>query len=138
MKYVIQKKQQQFRGYSWKISYQIKIGIYILILTSMAIGFPSFAKSREPATVRFAKGENVDLSLIIQEWRSKHPDIPIFVCNCKRDICDTNPYWPFRQFRKYQFHVALGSFNANEMQAKGFKCFDIETGAPPEQLDMPN
>lgn len=79
-------------------------------------------------TARYARGENVDLSLIIQEWKEKHPDIPIFSCVCAQESCNILTSWPFRTFKQYQFHVALGPTNANDTRQSGFNCFDIKTG----------
>ncbi|ASC71586.1 uncharacterized protein XM38_025380 [Halomicronema hongdechloris C2206] len=92
----------------------------------------------QPApTARYAQGEAVDLALIIEEWKQKHPEIPVFACVCDQQQCDHTPRWPFRTYSRYQFTVALGPFNASYTESRGFNCFDIQTGqAPDAQTDM--
>jgi hypothetical protein len=93
------------------------------------------AQAQTAPTARYARGENVDLALIIREWKQKHPGIPVFACVCNQAICDATARWPFRNFSQYQFTVALGSFNADYNQSLGFNCFDIQTGQAPNAPD---
>ena len=94
-----------------------------------------FRTVRDPAqvpTARYARGEDVDLSLIIDEWRDLFPAAPIFACICTATTCGDAEIWPFREFSLYQPFVALGSANAANNEANGFNCFDMETGERPE------
>jgi hypothetical protein len=93
------------------------------------------AKAELLPTARYARGENVDLAFIIQEWRRKHPTVAVFTCVCSQSMCDSSQAWPFRRFTRYQFNVALGRANANGNESIGFKCYDIETGRPPSASD---
>ncbi len=92
------------------------------------------APARDPQqvpTARYGRGESVDLSLIVEEWRDRYPDIPVYACSCTASICGNESAWPFRDFVRYQSFVALGSVNAAGNEATGFNCFDIETGERP-------
>lgn len=82
-------------------------------------------------TARYGRGEPVDLSLIVEEWRDRYPDIPVFVCSCNAETCGNAAVWPYRQFTQYQPTLALGPGNATNRQATGFNCFDMETGDAP-------
>ncbi|NJM96020.1 MAG: hypothetical protein HC800_01300 [Phormidesmis sp. RL_2_1] len=82
-------------------------------------------------TVRYARGEDVDLALIIDEWRDRYPDIPVFACTCTALTCGDDSIWPFRSFTQYQLAVALGPNNAAVSESNGFNCFDIEAGDSP-------
>lgn len=98
------------------------------------VSLPGIAQ--QAPTARYAQGEAVDLALIIAEWKQKHPEIPVFACVCDQPRCDHTSRWPFREFNRYQFTVALGPFNANYTESRGFNCFDIQTGqAPDTQAD---
>ena len=95
---------------------------------------PSFRNARDPnqvPTARYARGENVDLALIIEEWRDLFPQTPIYACACLEQTCGTSTVWPFRRFARYQPLVALGPTNAASNERRGFNCFDIETGENP-------
>lgn len=83
-------------------------------------------------TARYGRGEAVDLSLIVEEWRDRYPTIPVFVCTCNADSCGDKTVWPFRTYTRYQPLVALGNFNAASSEANRFNCFDMETGERPE------
>ena len=85
-------------------------------------------------TARYARGESVDVSLIVEEWRDRYPDIPIFVCSCNAETCGDKAMWPYREFTQYQPFVALGPNNAARNQTTGFNCFDMETGEQPGEL----
>ncbi len=94
----------------------------------------SFRNARDPAqvpTARYASGEAVDLALIIEEWRDRFPQTPIYACACLEATCDNSAIWPFRKFTRYQPFVALGPANAATNERTGFNCFDIETGENP-------
>jgi len=83
-------------------------------------------------TARYGRGEAVDLSLIVEEWRDRYPTIPIFVCSCNAETCGDTDRWPFRAYVRYQPLVALGDFNAAHNEDTGFNCFEMETGRRPE------
>ena len=83
-------------------------------------------------TARYARGEDVDLSLIVEEWRARYPETPVFACTCTTETCGNAEQWPFRTFTLYQPFVALGNFNAANYQSSGFNCFDMESGDRPE------
>ncbi|MEL6471850.1 MAG: hypothetical protein AAFQ74_19150 [Cyanobacteria bacterium J06623_4] len=90
--------------------------------------------ARDPNQVpsaRYARGEEVDLSLIVEEWRDRYPATPIFACTCSAQSCGDAEIWPFRTFTLYQPFIALGEFNAANNEENGFNCFDMETGARP-------
>ncbi len=92
------------------------------------------APARNPQqvpTARYGRGEAVDLSLIVEEWRDRYPDLPVYVCNCNADTCGNTSVWPFRDFARYQSSVALGASNAASNESTGFNCFDMETGERP-------
>ncbi|MEO1633928.1 MAG: hypothetical protein AAFS04_02465 [Cyanobacteria bacterium J06631_9] len=83
-------------------------------------------------TARYARGEEVDLSLIVEEWRDRYPATPVFACTCTAETCGDAELWPFRTYTLYQPFVALGDFNAAGYERNGFNCFDMETGDRPE------
>ncbi len=93
---------------------------------SLLISMPAAAQELPP-TARYARGEDVDLSLIVDEWQSRMPDIPIYACTCTEDICNTKPRWPLRSYNKNEPLVALGPFNAEYNESKGFACEVITT-----------
>ena len=116
------------------------------LLGSVAVVSPAIAQSNRPAerfvnirnpdqvpTARYGRGENVDLSLIVEEWRDRFPATPVFVCSCRNQVCGDESAWPFREFSLYQPFVALGDTNAANNEATGFRCFDIETGRSPSR-----
>lgn len=86
------------------------------------------AQETLPPTARYAAGEDLDLALIIAEWKERFPDIPVFACACNADVCDHTERWPFRAYSQYQLAVSLGPFNGAYTESLGFNCFDIETG----------
>ena len=95
---------------------------------------PSFRNARDPdqvPTARYARGEAVDLALIIEEWRDRFPQTPIYACACLEETCGSSAIWPYRRFVRYQPSVALGPTNAVANERRGFNCFDIETGEDP-------
>lgn len=81
-----------------------------------------------PPTARYAAGEDLDLALIIAEWKERFSEIPVFACACNADVCDHTERWPFRTYNQYQLAVSLGPFNGEYTESLGFNCFDIETG----------
>jgi hypothetical protein len=83
-------------------------------------------------TARYGRGEAVDLSLIVEEWRDRYPNIPVFVCSCNADTCGNTEVWPFRSYSRYQPFVALGKANAANNEDTGFNCFDMQTGDRPD------
>lgn len=96
---------------------------------------PSFRNVRDPAqvpTARYARGEDVDLALIIGEWRDRFPQTPVFACTCLKETCGSSAIWPFREYTRYQPFVALGPTNAVINETRGFNCFDIDTGEDPQ------
>ena len=92
------------------------------ISISIGLMFSTAAAQELPPTARYARGEDVDLSLIVDEWQRRMPDIPVYACTCTEDTCDTKPRWPLRSYRKNEPLVALGPFNANYNESKGFAC----------------
>jgi hypothetical protein len=122
----------------WSLSISGLIGPLALGLGALSSGAqPSNAPNRviEPAqvpTARYARGEAVDLSLIIDEWRDRYPNIPIFACSCDADSCGDKTKWPYREFARYQPFVALGNSNGASSEDEGFNCFDIDSGNRPE------
>jgi len=113
------------------------IGTFLFSTGAIAQPAPSerFVDVRNPEqvpTARYGRGEDVDLSLIIEEWRDRFPATPVFVCTCRNQSCGDTEAWPFREFTLYQPFVALGDTNATNNETTGFKCFDIETGLTPK------
>ncbi len=95
---------------------------------------PNFRNVRDPEqvpTARYARGEDVDLALIIEEWRDRFPQTPVYACACLEETCGSSAIWPFRRFTRYQPFVALGPTNAVTNERSGFNCFNIETGEAP-------
>ena len=95
-----------------------------------------FVNVRNPdqvPTARYGRGEAVDLSLIIEEWRDRFPATDVFICTCRNQSCGDSASWPFREFTLYQPFVALGDTNAANNESTGFKCFDIDTGRTPRR-----
>ena len=95
--------------------------------------FVDIRNPEQVPTARYGRGESVDLSLIIEEWRDRFPATPVFVCTCRNLACGDTSVWPFREFELYQPFVALGATNAIQNESTGFKCFDIETGRTPRR-----
>ncbi len=106
-------------------------------MTSLAAGAqpsPRLGTVRDPQqvpTARYGRGEDVDLSLIVEEWRDRYPTIPIFVCACNAGTCGNTAVWPFRSYSRYQPFVALGKANAANNESTGFNCFNMESGDRP-------
>lgn len=95
---------------------------------------PDFRNTRDPnqvPTARYARGEDVDLALIIEEWRDRYPQVPVYACACLEETCGSSAVWPFREFAQYQPFVALGPTNAIAQERRGFNCFDIASGEDP-------
>lgn len=92
---------------------------------------PSAIANEPVPTARYARGETVDLALIIDEWNGKHPEIPVFSCVCLQPSCNLTTGWPFQTFSEYQFTVMLGQFNAAATENQGFNCHDIVSGRSP-------
>lgn len=122
--------------------WQLPVSVF---LGALAAGLGAFSSVAQPSgapngaidptqvpTARYARGEAVDLSLIIDEWRDRYPDIPVFACSCDEAICGDKTKWPYREFARYQPFVALGNFNGASSEDEGFNCFDIESGDRPE------
>jgi len=82
-------------------------------------------------TARYSRGESVDLSLIVEEWRGRYPATPVFACTCTTATCGDDSVWPYRTFTLYQPFLALGAVNAAKNEETGFNCFDMETGDRP-------
>jgi hypothetical protein len=118
----------------WQLPVSVSLG-------TLAVGLGAFSSIAQPSgaidptqvpTARYARGEAVDLSLIIDEWRDRYPDIPIFACSCDADTCGGETKWPYRAFARYQPFVALGNFNGASSEDDGFNCFDIDSGNRPD------
>lgn len=107
--------------------------------SSMTVALPALAQAtrlpaRDPEqvpTARYGRGEAVDLSLIVEEWRDRYPAIAVYTCSCNAETCGDETVWPFRSFSRYQPFLALGAANATNNEAAGFNCFDIENGERP-------
>ena len=82
-------------------------------------------------TARYANGEDVDLSEIIAEWRGYYADVPVYLCVCQDGTCDQTDQWPYREYDRYQFGVALGPASGQVAEAAGSNCFDIADGSRP-------
>lgn len=91
----------------------------------------SVRDAQQVPTARYGRGEAVDLSLIVEEWRDRYPAIPVFVCSCNANTCSNPAVWPFRSYSRYQPFVALGKNNAASSESTGFNCFNMETGDSP-------
>ncbi len=105
-------------------------GIILASLGAFAIGTVPSAIAQtdeQPPTARYAAGDDVDLALIITEWKGLMPNIPVFSCICQADSCDHSERWPFRNYDRYQQTVSLGDFNRDYTESLGFNCFNIET-----------
>ncbi|MBT9317195.1 hypothetical protein [Leptothoe spongobia] len=116
---------------------RITKGIVFASLGVIAVNTSPLANAQEdanaqennlPPTARYAAGEDLDLALIIAEWKERFPDIPVFACACNADACAHTERWPFRNYSRYQLTVALGPFNGTYTESLGFNCFDIQTG----------
>lgn len=84
-----------------------------------------------PPTARYANGEGIELADIITEWRGYYADVPVYLCICQDDTCDQTSQWPYREYDRYQFSVALGPTNGKITEAAGSNCFDIADGSRP-------
>ncbi|MGD1900581.1 MAG: hypothetical protein ACFB16_27040 [Phormidesmis sp.] len=119
---------------------------WLLALGFLFLGLPSQVQAQEPPqrtrltparnpeqvpTARYGRGEAVDLSLIVEEWRDRYPAIAIYACSCRADTCGDTSIWPYRAFSQYQSFVALGAQNAASNEENGFNCFDMESGERP-------
>jgi hypothetical protein len=103
-------------------------------LAGVGLSMPGAIATERVPTARYASGETVDLALIIQEWKGKHPTIPVFACVCTQPSCNLTASWPYRRFNEYQFTVMLGPFNATRTEALGFNCHDIVSGRSPSRV----
>lgn len=105
-------------------------GLALASLGALTVGTAAAAAADHspPPTAQYAAGEDVDLALIIAEWKDRYPDIPVFACACNADLCDSTEQWPFRTYDRYQLTVSLGPNNGTYTESLGFNCFDIETG----------
>ena len=82
-------------------------------------------------TVRYARGEAVDLAEIVAEWRGYYEDVPIYLCVCQDDTCNQTQQWPYREYSRYQLGVALGPTNGRIAEDSGANCFDIADNSRP-------
>lgn len=122
----------------FSVSQKLSRAATVLLLSSgLGLGATPGLAQLAP-TAAYARGQDVDPALIIQEWKSRMPDIPVFSCTCQAATCDTNPRWPFRSFSRFQQLVALGPFNAAYNESQGFQCFDLATGVSPTAAAEPD
>lgn len=118
-------------------------GLFALTLPILSLAAPPAIAQTELAqtesappeppapTVRYARGEDVDLADIVSEWRGYYADIPVYQCVCQQGLCSQTEAWPYREFDRYQLSLALGPTNAQATEAAGFNCFDIADGSRP-------
>ena len=94
---------------------------------------PSAQGQLKPAapTVRYARGENVDLSEMVSEWRGYYEDVPVYLCVCQEDTCNQTQQWPYREYARYQLGLALGPTNGRIAEDSGANCFDIADNSRP-------
>ncbi len=105
-----------------------------LVASAQAQNVPETPAPAEPApapTVRYARGENVNLSEIVNEWRGYYADVPVYLCVCQAATCDQTQRWPYREFDRYQLSVALGPTSGQLTENTGANCFDIADGSRP-------
>lgn len=108
----------------------------VLALTAQgAIAQSEPAEPAEPAapTVRYARGEDVDIAEIVKEWRGYYADVPVYLCTCQEASCNQTQQWPYRVFDRYQMSVALGPTNGVIAEDSGSNCFDIADGSRPSE-----
>ena len=94
---------------------------------------PESAEPTAVPTVRYARGEEVDLSEIVAEWRGYYEDVPVYLCVCQEDTCDQTQQWPYREYSRYQLGVALGPTNGRIAEDSGANCFDIADNSRPSE-----
>jgi hypothetical protein len=105
-------------------------GIALSLVPTLA--GPAAAQNQAAPTVRYARGENVSLDEIIAEWRGYYADVPVYLCTCQEDTCNQTQQWPYREYDRYQFGVALGPANGKVAENSGSNCFDIADGSRPD------
>ncbi|MEM9089331.1 MAG: hypothetical protein AAGC93_11375 [Cyanobacteria bacterium P01_F01_bin.53] len=101
------------------------------VLAQSPVPSPEPSQPQAAPTVRYARGENVDLAEIVSEWRSYYDDVPVYLCVCQDNTCNQTEEWPFREYDQYQLSVALGPTNGMVSEAAGFSCVDIADGSRP-------
>lgn len=100
----------------------------------LALLFSSAATTELSATTRYARGEAVDLALIIDEWQQRMPQIPIFTCICEAQTCETKPRWPLRSYGQGDTLLAIGADNARHNETQGFGCVALAQGHSPSEM----
>lgn len=101
------------------------------VLAQSPVPSPEPPQPQAAPTVRYARGENVDLAEIVAEWRGYYDDVPVYLCVCQDNTCNQMEQWPFREYDQYQLSVALGPTNGMVSEAAGFSCVDIADGSRP-------
>lgn len=120
--------------FSHSFLHRLSLGVlgtsYVLALAAQG----AIAQS-EPAapTVRYARGEDVDIAEIVQEWRGYYADVPVYLCTCQEASCNQTQQWPYRVFDRYQMNVVLGPTNGVIAEDSGSNCFDIADGSRPSE-----
>ena len=105
-----------------------------LVASAQAQSVPETPEPTAPPaapTARYAQGENVNLSEIVNEWRGYYADVPVYLCVCQEATCNQTQRWPYREFDRYQLSVALGPTNGQLTENTGANCFDIADGSRP-------
>ena len=89
------------------------------------------APSEAAPTVRYARGEAVEFSEIVTEWRGYYEDVPVYLCVCQEATCNQTQQWPYREYQRYQLGLALGPTNGRVAEDSGANCFDIADNSRP-------
>ncbi|MGB7486822.1 MAG: hypothetical protein WA901_11570, partial [Phormidesmis sp.] len=127
---------RKLAGFMSGLSLALMPGLMLNALPAIAQPSPATSPATPdpnplPPTARYANGEDIDLANIITEWRGYYADVPVYLCICQDDTCDQTSQWPYREYDRYQFSVALGPTNGKVTEAAGSNCFDIADGSRP-------
>ena len=133
-------------SFSRKLALSLLSGVSLFLLPQFSVPQPAKAQAAPPRavqspssppqaapTVRYARGEDINLAEIVSEWRGYYADIPVYLCTCQEDTCNQTQQWPYREYDRYQLGVALGPANGQVAEASGANCFDIADGSRPSQ-----
>jgi len=134
--YARNQASRKLAGFMSGLSLALMPGLMLNALPAIAQPSPATSPATPdpnplPPTARYANGEDIDLANIITEWRGYYADVPAYLCICQDDTCDQTSQWPYREYDRYQFSVALGPTNGKVTEAAGSNCFDIADGSRP-------